>query len=97
MQHFLFKLIPPRPTFNRDMTEQEAKLMKEHSIYWRGLQDKGMVPIFGPVLDPKGVWGLGIIEIEDESEATKLTEGDPTVKAGLCTLEIYPLLAVVKK
>lgn len=33
MSFFLCKLIPPRPTFARDMTQAEAKLMQEHVAY----------------------------------------------------------------
>ena len=97
MQHFLFKLISPRGTFHQDMSEEESKIMKEHSAYWREMQDRGIAPVFGPVLDPKGVWGLGIIEIDNESEAYKLTASDPAITSGLCTIEIYPMHAFIKK
>jgi hypothetical protein len=29
-QHYFFKLIPPRPTFPHDMTDDERRLMDEH-------------------------------------------------------------------
>jgi uncharacterized protein len=34
MAHFLFKLIPPRPTFPGDMTEEEGAIMEDHFGYW---------------------------------------------------------------
>ena len=54
MRQFLFKLIAPRPTFAQDMMEAERKVMQEHVVYWKGLADRGVAVVFGPVLDPKG-------------------------------------------
>ena len=38
-RHYYLKLIPPRPTFPHDMTEDERRLMQEHVAYmhqsWR--------------------------------------------------------------
>jgi len=97
MNYYFFKLIPPRGNFHQSMSEDETKIMKKHGVYWKELQDKGIAPVFGPVLDPKGVWGLGIIEIRSENEAFELTKCDPAITSGLCTIEIYPMHAVVKK
>ena len=36
-QHFLCKLIPPRPTFQQDMSDAETKVMPEHVAYWTSL------------------------------------------------------------
>jgi hypothetical protein len=89
-KRFLYKLIPSRPTFVRDMTEAERKAMGEHAIYWKGLTDRGIAIVFGLVLDPKGPWGVAIIEVADEPEARILGTNDPAVKAGL-TFDIYPM------
>ncbi|HXL58741.1 MAG TPA: YciI family protein [Chitinophagaceae bacterium] len=91
-KHFLLKLIPPRPTFAENMTEAERNLMQQHVVYWKDLTDKGIAIIFGPVSDPNGAWGLGIIEIEDEDVAHTLTTNDPIIKANLnFSYEIYPM------
>src|SRR5215469_7284369 len=34
-QHYFFKLIPPRPTFTEDMTDEEGRLMEEHGRYFQ--------------------------------------------------------------
>jgi len=88
---FVFKLIPPRPTFAEDMTEQERKVMQEHVARWKDLSDRGIAIVFGPVLDPKGVWGVAIVEVADEADARALASNDPTVKGGVGTIEIYPM------
>jgi uncharacterized protein len=66
MKYFLYKLLPPRPTFPQDMTEAEGELMQEHINYWKTLVDKRIAVIFGPVADPRGIYGLAIIEMEEE-------------------------------
>lgn len=68
-KHFVVRLIPPRPTFAADMTEEERAIMAAHGAYWRGLMNRGIALLFGPVLDPAGVWGLGILEAKDPDAA----------------------------
>ena len=97
MEYYFLKLIPPRATFADDITEEEADIMRRHGAYWRNLQNIGIAIVFGPVLDPKGVWGAGIIEVNDISEANNYAANDPAVKSGLNTVEIFPMKAVVKK
>ncbi|HEY7162369.1 MAG TPA: hypothetical protein VH815_13975, partial [Acidobacteriota bacterium] len=60
-KYFFLKLIPPRLTFFVDMTDDERNMMKEHGQYWRKMMEQGIAHVFGPVMDPKGVWGLGIL------------------------------------
>ena len=97
IKQFLCKLIPPRPIFAQDMTEVERKIMQEHIIYWKDLSDRGIAIIFGPVLDPIGIWGVAIVEVASEPEAQILGRNDPAVQAGL-TFEVYPMPgAIVRK
>lgn len=89
-KRFLYKLIPPRPTFVQDMTEDEKKVMQEHAIYWKDLVDRRIAIVFGLVLDPRGPWGVAIVEVADEPDARILGTNDPAVKAGL-TFDVYPM------
>ena|SRR5713101_27285 len=91
MGMFLFKLVSPRPTFPGDMTDQERKVMLEHVSRWKDLTNRGVAIAFGPVLDPKGVWGVAIIEVTDEAEARRIAMEDPMTKASLSRIEIYPM------
>ena len=77
--YFALKLIPCRPTFAKDMTADERAIMQQHLAYWRELMDKGKAMVFGPVLDPAGVYGLGIIEAESEGEAKIFMANDPAI------------------
>jgi len=96
-KYFVFKLIPPRPSFAEDMTEEERDIMKQHVVYWTENAEKRIAIVFGPVLDPKGIYGLGIIEVESEDQAYILAAKDPAVKSGLQRLEIYPMRATLRK
>ena len=96
-KYFVLKLIPPRPTFAEDMTEKERDIMKQHAAYWKDKAGKGIVIVYGPVLDPIGAYGLGIIEVDDEDQARVFAEDDPTVKSGLNRIEIYPMRAILGK
>ncbi len=93
--HFVIKLISPRPTFAQDMTKEEIEIMKQHGSYWKDKADKGIALVYGPVQDPKGVYGLGIIEVENEDQASAFAAEDPAVKSGLSRTEIYPMRAIL--
>lgn len=90
-QHFYWKLIPPRPTFARDMTDQERALMDEHGAYCAQQFDAGKLLLYGPVMAPEGAFGVGILEVADEAEARQFGENDPSVRAGMNRFEIYPM------
>jgi len=89
--HFFVKLIPPRPTFNLDITPEEAAIMQSHSAYWAGLAKQGSVLVYGPVLDPDGVYGMGVVSAESAEEAQRLMAGDPA--ASLMTFRVSPMRA----
>ena len=91
MQHFMLRLIPIRPTFAYDISDSEREVMERHAAYCRGLIEKGAGFLFGPVFDPAGVFGLGVLKASDESEARTLTANDPAVIAGLGHYEIVPM------
>ncbi len=92
MKYFFCRLLPPRPTFAQDMTAAEARVMQEHGAYWTDLAEKGTAIVFGPVADPQGVWGLGILRVKDEAEAQSLTANDPVIKAAIgARYEILPM------
>jgi uncharacterized protein len=97
MPHFFLKLIAPRPTFAMDMTDEEKGLMQEHFLYWKSRQDRGEVIVFGPVLDPKGPYGMGVVSAPDEAGARAFADADPALKSNrgfIC--EIYPMRAVTR-
>lgn len=92
---FALKAIPPRPDFQRDMTEDEGKIMQRHIAYWTEHLKNGIVPIFGPVFDPKGGYGLAIIKVESAEQVESMIADDPAVISGLLQEEYYPMRAIL--
>jgi len=91
MAFLLYKLIAPRPTFAQDMTEAESQIMSIHGRCWKELAGKGIAVLFGPVLDPKGAWGLAVIEVKDQADANSLGENDPAKANAGFRFETYPM------
>src|SRR5215813_5238053 len=81
--YYLCRLLPPRPTFATEMTAAEAKAMAEHVAYWTDLLSKGKVIAVGPVMDPKGTWGVAIVTLRDAAELHELQANDPAIKASI--------------
>ena len=97
-QHFFIKLIPPRPTFPQDMTDSEREIMQRHIGYWKKLVENRTAIVFGPVFDPAGGYGMGIVEVTDKEEANDILANDPTILANCncncnCnfSFEIFPM------
>jgi uncharacterized protein YciI len=49
----------------------------------KDLYQKGVCVFAGPVLDPKGVYGVFVLRAASLEEARALADGDPSVKADL--------------
>jgi uncharacterized protein YciI len=77
----------------QDMTDEERSIMQRHIAYWNDNMSKGMVLAFGPVLDPQGVYGLGIVEVENEQQVKDMITNDPA--NGLNKYEYYLMKAVI--
>lgn len=95
MSHFLYKLIPPRPTFDTDMNADEARIMGEHFSYWSSLLSTGTVVVYGPVSEASGTWGLAIVEAARQDDVRAIGLGDPAVSSGMATFETWPMGAAI--
>jgi uncharacterized protein YciI len=87
-RYFVYKVIPPRPTFDSDKTDEENEIMGRHGAYWRGLMAQGYVLIFGPVVASSGAWGLAVITAESEQQVHEIGAADPAITSGMCTYEV---------
>jgi uncharacterized protein YndB with AHSA1/START domain len=92
-RYFLCRLLPPRPSFAQDMSAEEAEIMKRHAAYWGGLLRSDVAIVFGPVADPKGAWGVGIVRAADEAAVNSLRDADPAIlsRRGF-RYEVLPML-----
>jgi uncharacterized protein YciI len=96
MTGFVFRLIPPRPDFPFTMSDDERATMAAHGAYWSALAARGTAFAFGPVNDPEGPYGIGIIVAEGQKEAEEVRDADPALSSphGFRT-EILPMLSLV--
>jgi hypothetical protein len=72
-----------------DMTADERSIMEKHVGYWSEAAVRGIAIVFGPVMNPKGVYGIAVCRVADEAEMRDLLERDPA--KGLLQYEILPM------
>jgi hypothetical protein len=75
------------------MTPEERKIMERHVAFWSEKAEQGIAVVFGPVMDPKGVYGIGVFRVKDESEMRDLLDLDPA--KGLLKYEVIPMARAV--
>ena len=92
-QYFALYLLPSRPDFAMTMSDEEHGIMMKHITYWTELMNQGKVLAFGPVMDPKEIYGLGIISADSEDEVKDFIANDPA--AQINRYEYFPMRAVV--
>ena len=98
MPHFFCRLIAPRPTFPWDMSDDEKALMGRHAEYWKDMCDRGIVLVYGPVLDPNGPFGMGVFEGADEADVRRHTDADPVMRANIgFRIELTPMRAHMRQ
>lgn len=98
LPYFLCRLLPPRPSFMADMTAEEMDIMRRHAGYWKGLLDGGFAVVFGPVKDPQGGWGLGVLRAPSEEKLRELQDADPAIRANRgFRYETLPMLRAVTR
>ena len=92
-QFYAVYLNPVRPDFASTMSETERAVMLEHIAYWKEIMNQGKVYAFGPVMDPKEVYGLGVVAVENEEELKSIIAKDPA--GTINKYEYFPMKAVV--
>jgi uncharacterized protein len=93
--YFLYKLMPPRPSFPMDMSESEAAVMGRHVDYWSDQVAAGRALFFGPVADPTGAWGFAVVLADTEDQVRAMSKDDPAVTTGLGSYEVYAIPGAV--
>ncbi len=89
---FFLKLNPPRTSFMLDMDEEERAIMQKHVAFWAPYVNDGTVIVLGPVMDPKGGYGIAVLRVDNEEQLYELMANDPG--NGLNSYEFYPMRAV---
>ena len=98
VHQFLVRLEPVRKDFTlQNMTDDERRITGEHAAYLKELIDQGKLAFAGQVFDPKGLWGILIVNAPDQEAATALLNGDPTIKAEVFRGEAIPFRTVFQR
>lgn len=92
--YYFLRLNPRRKDFAPTMTAEEREIMLRHITYWKEEMKRGSMQIFGPVLDPASVYGVGIVQVADEAELKNLIANDPAT--AINDYEYYPMKAITK-
>lgn len=92
---YFLKLNPPRASFSADMSDEERSVMQNHVAYWAPYVNDGTVIVLGPVMDPKGGYGMAVVAVDSEEHLHRLIDNDPA--NGLNQYEYYPMRAVTKQ
>lgn len=95
-KYFVSRLISPRPSFPLDITDEERAVMADHVQYWTKQMAEGRVVVFGPVADPRGAWGLGVVRGRDLAEVQAMLAADPVILAQRgFSYETLPMMTAV--
>lgn len=82
----------------QDMTEAEAAIMREHVAYWKSMLERGQAVAYGPVDDPQGGYGIGIIAVDNEADIGALRANDPTIRSNRgFRFEALPMLRLIMR
>jgi uncharacterized protein YciI len=98
--YFFNKLIAPRLSFAQHMTDNERRLMQEHTGYWAKLAQEGIAIVSGPLfdLDADGGCAISIVVVDREEDAKALTENDPVIQSdSQFRYQTHPMPFVVQR
>ncbi len=78
-----------------DMSADEKAIMQKHLAYWTELLTENIAIVFGPVFDPKGARGAGLVSVYNEERQKQIIANDPA--NGLKHYEFYPMKVIFKQ
>src|SRR5215471_12327591 len=95
---FLLRIEPTRQGFTlQNMTPEEGRLASQHVQYLMSLQEAGKLNLAAQAFDPKGFWGIVIVNAADLETARGILNADPMVKANMFRGEAMPVRVVLEK
>ncbi len=98
LRQFLLRIEPVRAGFTlQNMTEEEQKSASAHLAYLKGLFGEGKLTFAGQAFDPKGLFGIIVVNAPDLESANALLHGDPLVKANVFRGEVVPFRSVLDR
>jgi uncharacterized protein len=97
-RQFLVRIEPVRQGFTlQSVTEEEKPVLAQHGAYLKSLLAKGTLTFAGQAFDPKGLFGIVVINAPDAESAQAIMEGDPLIKAKIFRGECIPFRTVLER
>lgn len=81
----------------QNMTPEEGRILTQHGAYLKALLDQGKLTFSGQAFDPKGLWGVIVLNAANAGAATEIMNNDPAVKAGIFRGDVIPFRTVFAK
>jgi len=98
VRQFLLRIEPVRAGFTlQNMTEEEQKTAVAHLAYLKGLFAEGKLTLAGQAFDPKGFFGIIVVNAPDLESASRLLHGDPLVTGNLFRGDVVPFRSVLER
>jgi uncharacterized protein YciI len=98
VRQFLLRIEPVRAGFTlQNMTEEEQKTAVAHLAYLKGLFAEGKLTLAGQAFDPKGFFGIIVVNAPDLESASRLLHGDPFVKGNLFRGDVTPFRTALER
>ncbi len=81
----------------QNMTAEEGRILTEHGAYLKSLFDEGKLTFAGQAFDPKGLWGVIVVNAPSAEAATDILNSDPGVKGKVFRGEVIRFRTVFAK
>jgi len=89
MKQYVIAFLKRGPNRGQDSLEA-ARLQKAHLENINRLAEEGKLVIAGPFMDDGELRGIYVFNVSTIEDAKRLTETDPSVKAGRLIMELHP-------
>jgi uncharacterized protein YciI len=80
-----------------NMNEEERPVIAAHVAYLTGLLNEGKLTFAGQAFDPRGLFGIIVVNAPDMDSATALMSADPALKSKIFRGEVIPFRTVFQR
>jgi uncharacterized protein YciI len=80
-----------------NMTEEERPIIGAHAAYLAGLLNDGKLTFAGQAFDPKGLFGIIVVNAPDMDSAAALMNADSALKSKMFRGEVIPFRTVFQR
>jgi len=96
VHQYMLRLDAVRKDFSlTNLTPDERRIVAEHFAYLQSLQADGKLMLAGQVFDPRGFWGILIVNTSDPDVAGAIMNADPAIKQKVVRGEVLPFRTVL--